>query len=114
MYFSDDVFVGEKIKNAHKVLEKVNKGKCFKTYYFICFFNDSGPEILPSYLFLQKYFRSREYEAVALFKSEYEAFEYIRVLTDYSYKMLGRLDYKAVLEKVSKEDIERNFEKEDD
>lgn len=114
MHFSNVFYVGNKIKNPQKILEKINNGKCYKSYYFVCFREESGPEIVISYLFLQRYFRKQDFEAVAIFRSEDEAFEYIRVLTDFSFKLFNKLDYKAVLNQIGIDEIKLNFEKEGD
>ena len=81
-------FVDESIKHPDKVIKKLNKGSLIKGYYIVSLNKDTGKlEIISSRMFLQKYFKEREYNVSALLKSKEDAFEYIRCLSELSQKV---------------------------
>lgn len=110
MTFSNNFYVGEKIKNPEELIEKLNRGKVKRPFYLVVFDKESGKmEVLFSFLFLQKYYRSKDYEVCALFKSEDEAFEYIRVIAQLSYERFDDFEPYKVANTIGLTEVKKIF-----
>lgn len=101
-----NIFFGPDIHRPQKHIAKLNKGKMLKKSYLVAFCNDSKRiEIFLSYNFLQKTFREQTYTAVAYFEQEAQAFEYIRLLSDISFRKYGCFDAYKTVNELTEEDV---------
>ena len=65
-------------------------------------------------MFLQKYFKEREYKVSALLKTKEDAFEYIRCLSELSYGKFNDFNPREIIKSVDKEEIAAIFGKENE
>ena len=113
MILMPNCFVDESIKRPDKVIKKLNKGSLIKGYYIVYLNKDTGRlEIISSRMFLQKYFKEREYNVSALLKSKEDAFEYIRCLSEISYGRFNEFDARKIIENVDSSEIAAIFDRE--
>ncbi|MBP5152102.1 MAG: hypothetical protein ILP13_04210 [Lachnospiraceae bacterium] len=89
------------------MIRKLKKGKLPPKFYFAAF-TDGGDrlEIYLSYLFIQKYFKNRELEIVGIFKSEEDAFEYVRGLSEISVRKFGDFCARKTIDSLSAFELE--------
>ena len=113
MISADKCFVGEGIKSAQKLLDKLNKGIVIKSFEIVAFVNGGNRlEIYNSRIFNQKYFKKQDYEVAALFNSQGEAFEYIRILSELSVRTFGKFDARKAYADIPLELIKLTMESE--
>ena len=113
MNLSPNCFVDERIKHPDKVIKKLNKGSLIKGYYIVSLNDETGRlEIISSRMFLQKYFKEREYNVSALLKSKEDAFEYIRCISEISYKKYNEFNAREIINSVDHSEIAAIFDKE--
>ena len=107
MHIHTNLFVGEGIKKPESMIKKLKKGKLPPKFYFAAF-TDGGDrlEIYLSYLFIQKYFKNRELEIVGIFKSEEDAFEYVRGLSEISVRKFGDISARKTIDSLSAFELE--------
>lgn len=111
---TNEIFFEEEIKHPKQKLSRLFKGKLLIPHTLIAFVNDGDRlEILSSKLFLQKYYRKQKYEVVGLFKNEDTAFEYVRCLTELSYKQFGDFNQREAVKNIPISQIKEIFLKED-
>lgn len=79
-------FVGDGIKRPKQYIRKLNKGKLIPGLYIVSLNENNNLEIYKSYVFVQKCYREMNLTLVGFFKSFDSALEYIRKLTEISYK----------------------------
>ncbi|MBR6307358.1 MAG: hypothetical protein IKR39_02015 [Lachnospiraceae bacterium] len=110
MKLSPNCFVDEDIKHPDKVIDKLNRGKLIKGYYLVNF-NDNTKrlEIISSRMFLQKYFREQEYDVKALLKTQDDAFEYVRCISEISYRKYNEFDALKTIENTVQAEIKAQF-----
>lgn len=98
----ENVFFPSNFKKPEKHVSKLNKGKFIKKSYLVGFLNESERlEIFLSYNFLQKIIREQRFTLVAMFSSEDEAFEYIRVLSEISMRKYNSFEpFKTINELI--------------
>lgn len=114
MELNNNLFLGEGIKKPQKLIDKLNKGKVLQNFYLAGFKPDSGNlEILNSRLFFQKYFRNLDFTVTGIFKSEEDAFEYIRCLSELSVKIFNEVDIKRTVDEASVFEISEIFNREE-
>ena len=115
MILMPNCFVDEKIKHPDKVIKKLNKGSLIKGYYIVSLNNDTGKlEIISSRMFIQKYFKEREYNVSALLKSKDDAFEYIRCLSEISFEKYNEFNAREIIENVDSSEIAAIFDRENE
>ena len=115
MILMPNCFVDEKIKHPDKVVKKLNKGSLIKGYYIVSLNNDTGRlEIISSRMFLQKYFKEREYNVSALLKSQEDAFEYVRCICEISYGKYNEFDARRIIENVDSSEVAAIFDRENE
>ena len=113
MILMPNCFVDESIKHPDKVIKKLNKGSLIKGYYIVSLNEETGKlEIISSRMFLQKYFKEREYNVSALLKSKEDAFEYIRCISELSYVKFNDFKAREIIENVDNEEIRAIFDRE--
>jgi len=113
MILLPNCFVDESIKHPDKLVRKLNKGSLIKNYYIVSLNNDTNKlEIISSRMFVQKYFKEREYNVAALLKSKEDAFEYVRCLSQISYEKYDEFDARKILDQVETEEIAAIYDKE--
>lgn len=115
MKLTDNTYIGEKIKKPEKIIKKLNKGNKLLEVFVVVFAPESNRlEVISSKMFLQKTFREIDYCLAALVSDEAEAFEYIRSLTDISYKLFNDINLKRAFEEASLEDLQKTMFSEND
>ena len=115
MKLSPNCFVDETIKNPDKVIDKLNRGKLIKGYYLVNYNDTSGRlEIISSRMFLQKYFREQSYDVKALFKTQDDAFEYVRCISEISYRKYNEFNALKTIENTVQAEIKAIFDGENE
>lgn len=111
----DLIYLGNKIKNPDKYINKLVNGKSLKKFYIVAFENEkTKPEIISSYMFFQKYFRNQKYLIIAIVNDETEAFEYIKNLTQLSLNKYNLIDYVKTIESLTNDDMNIFYETEEE
>lgn len=107
---SDFLCLGEKIKKPEKIVNKLNKGKQLKNYSLVLFEDDNVfPVIMSSRLFLQKKLRIRQYLIIAIYKEYDDAVEFIRALTELSYKKYNDFVPRRVISECETSELKSLF-----
>ncbi len=115
MQIHTNLFVGDGIKKPESMIKKLKKKKLPPKFYFAAFEEGSDRlEIYLSYLFNQKYFKNRELEIVGIFKSEEDAFEYVRALSEISVRKYGDFCAKKTIDSLSGFELEMLKRKNED
>lgn len=99
------IYLGDGIESADKYLKKLNKGKVFESFYVVVIINDNI-EIYSSFLFWQSYYRKQDFVIVAICKNQNTAFEYIRRITDLSYKKYDEFNLIKCIDELDLYDID--------
>ena len=79
-------FVGNGIKRPKQYIRKLNKGKFISNLYIVSLNENNRLEIYKSYIFMQKIYRELNLTFVAFFTDFGSALDYIRKITELSYK----------------------------
>lgn len=107
MTLNENLFMGDGIKKPDKYVHKLSTGKFIKKFYVVVLSDNINTlEIYPSYNFLQKYYRDKNFEIVAITKEEASAFEYIRKLSEISVRKYNDFDARKTIYSLRNEDIE--------
>ena len=115
MNLSPNCFVDETIKHPDKVIDKLNKGKLLKGYYLVSYNDALGRlEIISSRMFLQKYFREQTYKVTALLKTQDDAFEYVRCISELSYRKYNEFKAWETIENTVQAEIKAIFDGENE
>ncbi len=95
MIFDEKTVFSEDIKKPEKLKHKLNSMKGFEDLYIVVFRgNQKGPEIYRTLQFKLRAVSTDDFHVIGVFKSEDEAFEFIRKLTEISVKKLEMIDYR--------------------
>ncbi len=114
MIILPDCYIGINCRSVDKLVKKLMKGRVLKNFFIVCFCNSgSRLEIISSRMFLLKHFRKQKYEICALLNSENEAFEYVKVLTDISYKEFNDFNPRYAVSNISLDKIRERMLEED-
>lgn len=114
MIILPDCYIGINCKNIDKLIKKLNKGTVLKNFFIVCFCNNASRlEIISSRMFLLKHFRNQNYEICAVVEDENTAFEYVKVLTDISYKEFNDFNPRFAVSNISLNKIKKGMLEED-
>lgn len=114
MIILPECYIGINCKNIDKLIKKLKKGTLLKSLFIVCFCNEgSRLEIISSRMFLLKHFRKQSYEICAVLDDENEAFEYVKVLTDISYKEFNDFKPRFAVFNISADKIKERMLEED-
>ena len=101
MRFDPEAVFSEDIKKPEKTKKKLNSGKSLLNLYVVSLRDDfKNPEIYRTLQFRQKNFPTDTLNVIGVFKSEDEALEFIRNLSELALTESGELDFKEGFNKL--------------
>lgn len=103
----ENLYLGDKIRKPDKYLHKLETGKIIKKFYIVVLLDDKNTlEIYPSYVFLQSFFRKKQFHIVAITLEEATAIEYIRKLSEISVRKFNDFDANLTIDSLTSEDMD--------
>lgn len=108
-----NAYIDETIKKPDKLIAKLRRGRSLKSVYLICVFdNDNRVQIISSRMFMLKTYRNSLCKVYAMFPDETDAYEYIRVVAELSYKKKDEFIPIEVMENITKAEVDELYYKE--
>lgn len=99
-------YIDKRIKHPNKLLIKLENKKAVIPFYIVCFVDGSDKlEIYSSINFYQSYFKDTNIEIVGILKSEEDALEYVRRLTEISFNRFNELNFRKCIDSLNDGDI---------
>ena len=110
LIISDNLyFDGDKGK-VSELINKFTGNMLTKKYYLVCFLNDENkPVIFGSNMLRNKHYQDKRIELTGIFKSEDDAFEYIRCIVSLSYRKFKELKFKETINTFDPSDVANLF-----
>lgn len=110
LIISDNLyFDGDKGK-VSELIKKFTGNVLTKKYYLVCFLNDENkPVIFGSNMLRNKHYQDKRIELAGIFKSEDDAFEYIRCIVSLSYRKFKELKFKETINTFDPSDVANLF-----
>ena len=102
-------FDGNKDK-IEELLIKFTSNAVTKKYYLVCFLEDEEkPVIFGSNMLKNKHYQDKRIELAGLFKSEYDAYEYIRCIVSLSFRKFNELKFRETINTFDPSDVSNLF-----
>lgn len=110
LIISDNLyFDGDKGK-VSEIIKKFTGNVLTKKYYLVCFLNDENkPVIFGSNMLRNKHYQDKKIELTGIFKSEDDAFEYIRCIVSLSLRKFKELKFKETINTFDPSDVANLF-----
>lgn len=102
-------FDGNKDK-IEELLKKFTSNAVTKKYYLVCFLEDEEkPVIFGSNMLKNKHYQDKRIELAGLFKSEDDAYEYIRCIVSLSFRKFNELKFRETINTFDPSDVSNLF-----
>ena len=102
-------FDGNKDK-IEELLKKFTSNSVTKKYYLVCFLEDEEkPVIFGSNMLKNKHYQDKRIELAGLFKSEDDAYEYIRCIVSLSFRKFNELKFRETINTFDPSDVSNLF-----
>lgn len=110
LILSDNLYFEGDIEKVSELIKKFTSNVLTKKYYLVCFLNDEvKPVIIGSNMLRNKHYQNKKIELAGLFKSEDDAFEYIRCIVSLSFRKFNELKFKETINTFDPSDVANLF-----
>ena len=106
----DNLYFDGNKDNIEELLKKFTSNAVTKKYYLVCFLEDEEkPVIFGSNMLKNKHYQDKRIELAGLFKSEDDAYEYIRCIVSISFRKFNDLKFKETINTFDPSDVSNLF-----
>ncbi len=110
LIISDNLYFDEDNEKVSELINKFTGNVLTKKYYLVCFLNDENkPVIFGSNMLRNKHYQDKRIELAGIFKSEDDAFEYIRCIVSLSLRKFKELKFKETINTFDPSDVANLF-----
>lgn len=110
LILSDNLYFEGDMERVSELIKKFTSNVLTKKYYLVCFLNDDvKPVIIGSNMLRNKHYQNKKIELAGIFKSEDDAFEYIRCIVSLSLRKFKELKFKETINTFDPSDVANLF-----